>query len=355
MAKRWDESKADPTWPPGRFVQDRDERTHANRREARKEAEDGQQQNDQDNMRKEEKRRERSRSRPRSNTWHRGTITTILGGSARTTRAASASRKWTKEVLTVQVGSSIAQLPIITFNEKDMRYAPPQQDEPMVVSMIMAEYKVEKVLIDQGSSANILYWLTYKKLGLSVSNLKECSGTLYGFAGEQVGIQGVIELETTFGVGSHSRSIPVLYTVVDYPIGKEVGIVWADQGIARRCYKDSLRIGSQPFRERKPTVNILDLDLDPQHQLKHGRPLPIRVLKEVQIGPLASHKTKIGMVLEKEEEDCLTLFLSKNKDIFAWSPTDMPSIDPNFMCHHLSITPGSRLIAQRKQKLGEEK
>ncbi|RDY09048.1 hypothetical protein CR513_06651, partial [Mucuna pruriens] len=33
----------------------------------------------------------------------------------------------------------------------------------------------------------------------------------------------------------------------------------------------------------------------------------------------------------------------------------MPRIDPRFMCHHLSVSPGSKLVAQRKRKQGEEK
>ncbi|RDY06077.1 hypothetical protein CR513_09989, partial [Mucuna pruriens] len=69
------------------------------------------------------------------------------------------------------------------FSEKDMRYAPPQRDEPMI----------------RGSSANIIYWLTFQKLGLPTFNLEECSSTLYGFVDEQVEIKGTIELETTFG------------------------------------------------------------------------------------------------------------------------------------------------------------
>ncbi|RDX61124.1 hypothetical protein CR513_60676, partial [Mucuna pruriens] len=98
-------------------------------------------------------------------------------------------------------------------------------------------------------------------------------GKLYGFAGEQVMIKGVIELETTFGERTHARTIPMLYIVVDvdtsyniimgrpafnklgvmvstlhlcmkYLVGQEVGRIWADQRVARRCYEDSLRIGS---------------------------------------------------------------------------------------------------------------
>ncbi|RDY03597.1 hypothetical protein CR513_12795, partial [Mucuna pruriens] len=37
----------------------------------------------------------------------------------------------------------------------------------------------------------------------------------------------------------------------------------ADSHLAKRCYEDSLKVGSQPPRSVNPTVNILDLDLDP--------------------------------------------------------------------------------------------
>ncbi|RDY01912.1 hypothetical protein CR513_14696, partial [Mucuna pruriens] len=176
-------------------------------------------------------------------------------------------------VLVVHGKANTTPTSMITFNERDMRYEPPRQDEPMVILVVTAEYKVERVLIDQGSSANILYWSNYKRLGLQPANLEACSGKLYGFAGEQVTIKGVIELETTFGERGHARTIPMLYTIIDvdasyniimgrptlnklggvvstlhlcikYSVGQEVRRVWADHRVARRCYEDRLRIGS---------------------------------------------------------------------------------------------------------------
>nr|KYP31642.1 Transposon Ty3-I Gag-Pol polyprotein [Cajanus cajan] len=41
--------------------------------------------------------------------------------------------------------------------------------------------------------------------------------------------------------------------------------------------------------------------------------------------------------------------------MFAWTPSDMPGIDPNFMCHRLSICPTAKPIAQRKRKMGTER
>ncbi|RDX80116.1 hypothetical protein CR513_39368, partial [Mucuna pruriens] len=47
----------------------------------------------------------------------------------------------------------------------------PHQDDPMLLSIV---YKVERVLIDQESLANVLYWTTFQKLGLLELDLEEC-------------------------------------------------------------------------------------------------------------------------------------------------------------------------------------
>ncbi|RDX87400.1 hypothetical protein CR513_31138, partial [Mucuna pruriens] len=76
-----------------------------------------------------------------------------------------------------------------------------------------------------------------------------------------------------------------------------------------------MKVGPRPSGDGGAIVNFLDLDLDPRHQFEDQNPRPIEELKEVQIGPSASHKTKIGTTLEKEEEDRLMRFLFKNRDL----------------------------------------
>ncbi|RDY10405.1 hypothetical protein CR513_05073, partial [Mucuna pruriens] len=129
-----------------------------------------------------------------------------------------------------------------------------------------------KVLIDQGSSTNVLYWSTFQKLGLPTSSLEECSETLFRFIGERVEIRGIMEIEIVFGVGASARTILVSYKMVNtwasynivirwstlnrlrvavstphlcmkYPIGKGVGVIKADKKITYRCYEKSLRVG----------------------------------------------------------------------------------------------------------------
>ncbi|RDX76892.1 hypothetical protein CR513_43066, partial [Mucuna pruriens] len=125
----------------GHYVLQRNEGDHANPRTSEREVEDEQRQTDREVTQGEDGQRERSRSRRRADTWYCGTIVTISGGSATTTKA----------------GVDTTPFSVITFDEKDMRYGPSWLDDSMVISVIAAKYKIERVLTDQGSSANILY------------------------------------------------------------------------------------------------------------------------------------------------------------------------------------------------------
>ncbi|RDX83291.1 hypothetical protein CR513_35803, partial [Mucuna pruriens] len=55
----------------------------------------------------------------------------------------------------------------------------------MVILVIIAGCRVERVLVDQGNSANVLFWSAFQKLGFSDSSLEECLGTLIGFTGRR--------------------------------------------------------------------------------------------------------------------------------------------------------------------------
>ncbi|RDX66812.1 hypothetical protein CR513_54381, partial [Mucuna pruriens] len=289
------------------------------------------------------------------------------------------------EVQAVLTGANVTPLgkrragPTITFTKEDCKRQDTGSDEPMVISVTAKQFKIERVLIDQRSSANILYWEAVQKLG--IKNLTRCKGVLYGFAGELVPILGTVEIDTTFGDKNGAKTIPVTYTVVNseasyniimgrpalnrleavvytyhlcmkFPVGQTVVTIWADIPAARKCYEDSLRI---ELGVREDKVNVLDIDLDPRYFSEEKRPYPVGDLKKVQIGNSADRETHIGTTLNEKEEKLLVSTLQKNADVFAWTAKDMPGLDPRFMCHELSIKPGSKPIVQKKRKQGEEK
>ena len=74
------------------------------------------------------------------------------------------------------------------------------------------------------------------------------------------------------------------------------------------------------------------------------RPRPVKDWLEKEIGD----KTfKLGKTLDSETQDQIAKVIGRHLDAFAWSASDMPGIDPDFLCH--------RLASQRRRKFNEER
>jgi len=89
-------------------------------------------------------------------------------------------------------------MPPITFTNDDFHGVDHQQDDPMVITVELENYMVKKVLIDQGSSVDILYWTYYQKLQLPTTAMVPYDKPIYDFSREKVSIRGYIDLHTVF-------------------------------------------------------------------------------------------------------------------------------------------------------------
>jgi len=105
----------------------------------------------------------------------------------------------------------------ITFTKGDLRDVVPHDNDPIVISLVTVGRTVHRVLVDQGSSADVMFWPTFEKLQLSPDQLRPYGGCLYGFAGDQVEVRGYIELRMTFTDGLASRTEKIRYLVVNAP------------------------------------------------------------------------------------------------------------------------------------------
>jgi len=103
------------------------------------------------------------------------------------------------------------------FTKIDLQDVVPHDNDPLVISVVTMGRKVHRVLVDQGSSTNVIFWSTFNKLQLFPDQLRPYDGWLYGFAGDQVEVQGHVELRTTFTNGTTSRTTNFKYLVVNAP------------------------------------------------------------------------------------------------------------------------------------------
>lgn len=115
----------------------------------------------------------------------------------------AAQKKHLREILSVSRHTSCKKgktlCPCITFGEHDYGPTAPDHDDPLVISGVLANYKVKRIFIDQGSSADIIFDDLFEKLGLKREELTPHHGDLVGFTGERIVPRGHIELRLTMG------------------------------------------------------------------------------------------------------------------------------------------------------------
>jgi len=85
---------------------------------------------------------------------------------------------------------------------------------------------------------------------------------------------------------------------------------------------------------------------------RETRPKPVEEWLEREIG---GKVFKLGRYLEVELQDQITKVIERHLDAFAWSASDMPGIDPDFLCHHLAMDTQVRPVRQRRRKFNEER
>ena len=103
-------------------------------------------------------RRENERPRPPI-----GDIRMIIGGTAVAGSSKKARKTYLRMVQKVQLTGTVPKIarregPVIGFSKEDARRLHHPHDDALVVSMRVGDYNMHRVLVDNGSSADILYY-----------------------------------------------------------------------------------------------------------------------------------------------------------------------------------------------------
>ncbi|XP_068474988.1 uncharacterized protein [Phaseolus vulgaris] len=247
-----------------------------------------------------------------------------------------------------------------------------------MISVVTAGRKVHRVLVDQGSSTDVMFWTTFNKLQLSPNQLRPYIGFLYGFAGDQVEVRGHLELRTSFTDGATSRMENIRYLVVNAPsaynillgrrtlnrmravastrhmkmklpdLGGRVITIRSDQKEAKKYYEYSLKTKREVFM----VTTRAPKGVAPTEIARERRPEPVGEVLEREIG---GRTFKLHKLLGQATHDQIIEVIVRHLDAFAWSASDMPSIDPDFLCHRLTMDPKVRPVCRRRRKFNEER
>jgi hypothetical protein len=75
---------------------------------------------------------------------------------------------------------------------------------------------VGRVLVDNGSSADILTWQCFSSMGFKREDLQKAEHPLYGFGNKRIETLGKIDVNVTFGQDAAMRTEVITFDVVDF-------------------------------------------------------------------------------------------------------------------------------------------
>ena len=110
----------------------------------------------------------------------------IIGGTAATGSSKKARKTYLRVVQNVQLTGSVPKIarresPVIGFSEEDARRLHHPHDDALVVSVWVGDYNVHRMLVDNSSSANILYYPVFQQMGIDRARLIPTNAPLVGF------------------------------------------------------------------------------------------------------------------------------------------------------------------------------
>ena len=116
----------------------------------------------------------------------------------------------------VQAVSKLPRLDIaIMFSDSDLEGCQHPHDDPLVIRAVVANKTIHRVLVDNGSSADIIFTVAFDKMGIEREKLEPVSTHLWGFSGEKVLPLGSIKLVITLGDPPCQATTTVRFLVVD--------------------------------------------------------------------------------------------------------------------------------------------
>ena len=149
-----------------------------------------------------------------------GDIRMIIGGTAAAGSSKKARKTYLRMVQNVQLEGTVPKIakresPVVGFSEEDARCLHHPHDDALVVSMRVGDYNMHWVLIDNGSSANILYYPAFQQMRIDKERLIPTNAPLVGFGGSRVFPLGAVTISVMVGDYPQQITRDVSFLVVD--------------------------------------------------------------------------------------------------------------------------------------------
>jgi hypothetical protein len=256
----------------------------------------------------------------------------------------------------------------ITFLAKGINLASFPHTDVMVITVHINRWDVTRILVDNGSQAEVLFLSAFDKMGYDTKQLKELMKPLDGFGGKRINPVGVITLPVSFSNPENPRIKCITIDVVDMhysynaifrrgllnifeialhssylclkvPTTLHIISVFNSQKDARNIeqgftpgHKNVHFIRDESEQYQQSTCPI---DTKASHESKKA----IKVdgdIKKVALDPRVRDKVVcLGTEMTPGEHAKLLAFLDRNNDIFAWSTSNLTRVSRDIIEHRL--------------------
>ena len=181
----------------------------------------------------------------------------------------------------------------IVFYERDSHGIRQPHDDPLVIMLRVEEFNIHRVLIDNGSSANIVYLPAFQQMKLDKTRIWPLTSPLVSFTGDGIVPKGIVTLtmitrtypaqvtkeidflivycpsmyNIIFGRPALNRQKAVTSTYqlkVKFPTAYGVGEIKGNQVLVRECYQAALASGENHIWVINELEPIPELSETPQ-------------------------------------------------------------------------------------------
>ena len=105
--------------------------------------------------------------------------------------------------------------PIIGFSEEDARRLYHPHDDALIINIRVGDYNTHRVLVDNGSSVDILYYLAFQQMRIERERLVPTNAPLVGFSGMRVYLLSAVTLPMTVGDYPQQITKDVTFLVIN--------------------------------------------------------------------------------------------------------------------------------------------
>jgi len=113
-----------------------------------------------------------------------GDFNIIAGGFTGGGQTSSTKKRYVRSIMTTTKIERPKKDPDIVFSSEDLKGVVPHEDDLIVVSVVTMGRNVHRVLVDQGSLIDVMFWNTFIGVQIPMDHLQPFDGVLVGFSGD---------------------------------------------------------------------------------------------------------------------------------------------------------------------------